>query len=152
MRTTLMLLSICMLLSVSITYGQSKKPLITLMPLFDQDKPGDFVLPTFPGGENALHNHIFMQLKQAEREVGESIIGLASYETYISFTLDETGKIGNVKQVKSSANFPTMDQKVIEIVKQMPNWNPYLENQAPKPISLGLIVNYNSTTAHMKLD
>ncbi len=122
------------------------------MPLFDNDIPKNYVLPSFPGGENAFHNHMYMHLKQAENQLGETIIGLAKYEAYIKFTLDKNGKIENVKQVKSSANFPKMDQKVIQLVKNMPDWTPYLEDQATKPISLGLIINYNSTTAHMKFD
>jgi hypothetical protein len=152
MKVNLCLISIIIFLSFSSAFGQTDKQLIKMMPLFENSAPKNYVLPSYPGETNTLHNYICMKLKEAEKELGEHIIGLTKYETYISFTLDEAGKVGDVQLIKKDSNFPKMDQKMVEIVQSMAKWVPFQQDGVAIPIRLGLIVDYNSATANMKFD
>ncbi|QHT66663.1 hypothetical protein GXP67_08325 [Rhodocytophaga rosea] len=153
MKTNLIFGFSIILLSFSLSYGQPNNRLVVWLPLFKEAKvPDNKILPVFPGGENALNNYFYTNLKQAEKELGEPIIGFANYESRVSFVLDENGKVQNIELVTDSPNFAKMDQKLIEMVKKMPDWVPYVEAELKKSLKVGLVISYNDNTAHLKFD
>lgn len=79
-------------------------------------------MPRFPGGERALaiywDQHFFIKQKKSSK--------LPQGEGQIAFTIDTSGIIRNV-YLKQSLS-PEYDQKALEVVKNMPAWEPAIVN------------------------
>jgi TonB family protein len=76
----------------------------------------------FPGGLDSLSRYIRMHLKYPEMAKEEGIEG----RVFISFQIDTTGSIVDVRVVKS-AN-PMLGKEAIRCIENMPKWTPAKEN------------------------
>lgn len=76
------------------------------------------VMPKFPGGTAGLMQYLARSIKypvisQKNKEEGRVIINMV---------IDETGRISNVKIVRSIS--PSLDAEAIRVVSNMPKWEP----------------------------
>lgn len=74
--------------------------------------------PEFPGGNAAMFKFIKERLKIEESDLGERI----QIKIFISFTINEQGKLEDIKVMKGISE--KVDNKVVQIFKEMPNWSP----------------------------
>lgn len=93
-------------------------------------------MPEFPGGEMALRKFIADNVSYPEQAKKDSIVG----RVYISFVVDEAGKVGCVK-VERSVN-ALLDQEALRVVKMMPAWKPGREDAEVVKVSFVLPISF----------
>jgi periplasmic protein TonB len=76
------------------------------------------VMPEYPGGMDDLSYFFYTHLKYPEEAKKNKIEGTV----FISFVVDENGKVKNVKTVKSV--HPLLDKEAVRVASQMPVWTP----------------------------
>ena len=79
-------------------------------------------MPVFPGGEEAMMTWILSNTKYPAEAVKEKISGLV----LVSFTVTSTGKVQDVKAVRSV--YPALDAEAVRVIKSMPDWKPGKQN------------------------
>ncbi|MBQ8115042.1 MAG: energy transducer TonB [Prevotella sp.] len=79
-------------------------------------------MPSFPGGMKALFDYLEKNIKYLAKAVKNKIQG----RVIVQFTVDEKGRLSNVKVVKSVE--PSLDAEAVRVVKSMPRWNPGMQN------------------------
>ncbi len=72
----------------------------------------------FPGGENALRLYFSDNLNYPEKAKEQNIQG----RVYVKFTINQYGKIKNVKLVRSI--HPLLDNEAVRLIRNMPDWQP----------------------------
>jgi TonB family protein len=85
-------------------------------------------MPEFPGGEKAMMSWIGSNTKYPAEAVKEKITGLV----VVSFTVSSTGKVQNVKAVRSVS--PALDAEAVRVIKSMPDWKPGRQKGQPVDI------------------
>ncbi len=75
-------------------------------------------MPEFPGGKLALQQYLADSLIYPPKAIEQGIEG----RVYVSFTIDATGKIMDVKILRSV--HPLLDAEALRVVKAMPRWVP----------------------------
>jgi TonB family protein len=80
------------------------------------------VLPEFQGGIPALQDYLIKNIQYPEQAKKDTITG----KVYVQFIVDETGKVGGAKILKS-AN-PLLDAEAIRVISSMPAWIPGKNN------------------------
>lgn len=72
-------------------------------------------MPSFPGGTQALHNYIRANVgKNESHNTRQTIV--------LSFVVNEYGSIEDIRIVKSSIENDSINNKAIEMVRNMPKW------------------------------
>ena len=147
------LLCVLILLGHFTLHAQSSE-LSTLMVLMSKEEKSPKIdqAPSFPGGDQALNKYCLKYLQEGWQKAGLNTIRITGYEVYVSFQLSETGEVDQVKLVKSTPSLPEMDVKVLELVHQMPNWIPCLQDDKGIPIGIGLKLNYNPKAINLITD
>jgi TonB family protein len=84
------------------------------------------VLPTFPGGDAAYRKYMGENAKFPEEALAKGVSGTV----YVSFVVDEQGRITDVELVKGCGN--GFDQEALRVIRLMPWWNP--GQMAGKPV------------------
>jgi hypothetical protein len=74
--------------------------------------------PEFPGGNAAMFKFIWDRLKIEQGDLGDRI----QTKIFISFTITEKGELEEIKVLKGISE--KVDNKVVQIFKEMPNWSP----------------------------
>lgn len=74
--------------------------------------------PSFPGGENALHQFIRDNMKYPKKSASKGIQG----EVVLSFTVMKDGRLANFR-VECGIN-PELDKEAVRLLLVMPKWNP----------------------------
>lgn len=87
-------------------------------PETNKNTPHDEVMPSFPGGENALREYIKKNMKYPLAVLKAGIQG----KVVIRFVVTETGAIEDVVIVRGL--FPSCDAEAKRVVKEMPKWIP----------------------------
>jgi len=77
------------------------------------------VLPTFPGGENALDNYLSNHIQYPEAALDNGTEGTVN----VQFAVDEHGKVSNVKEAGTTVG-DGLDEEALNVVSGMPNWIP----------------------------
>lgn len=83
-------------------------------------------LPSFPGGEAAYRKYVSQNAHFPE----EALVNGASGTVFISFVVDEQGRIINAEIAKGRGH--GMDQEALRIIRLMPWWTP--GRMAGKPV------------------
>lgn len=79
------------------------------------------VMPSFPGGVNALRKYLERNLAQPDDLIeGEKIV------VQVRFVLNAEGNVEQAEIVKSGR--PDLDENVVKVVQHMPRWNPGIQN------------------------
>lgn len=82
---------------------------------------GETVLPSFPGGNDAMANFLRHHLQTpADLEPGQKVTVL------IKFLVSTDGSISGYEMVQSGGK--AYDKEVIRVIKKMPRWNPGKQN------------------------
>jgi len=76
------------------------------------------VLPEFQGGMPALQDYLIKNIQYPDQAKKDTITG----KVYVQFIVDEQGKIGGAKVLKS-AN-PLLDAEAVRVISSMPDWIP----------------------------
>ncbi len=93
-------------------------------------------MPEFPGGEEAMLAWIGGNIKYPAEAVKEKISGLVM----VSFTVSSTGKVENVKAVRSVT--PSLDAEAVRVIKSMPDWKPGKQNGKPIDVEFTVPVQF----------
>ena len=78
--------------------------------------------PQFPGGETALLKYLQENIKYPPKALKDSIQG----RVIVQFVVDKTGKVGEVKVVRSVDK--DLDEEAVRIVKTLPKFIPGRQN------------------------
>jgi TonB family protein len=95
-----------------------------------------FVMPEFPGGENAMIAYISKNLKYPEEALRYGISGLV----LITFIVEKDGSIKTLEVIKSV--YDVLDNEAIRIIRSMPRWKPGLNEGNLVPVSFTLPVRF----------
>jgi hypothetical protein len=150
---TKILSGMLILLGHSVLHAQSPEvtSLVVLMSK-EEKSPEIDQAPSFPGGDQALNKHCLAYLQEGWKKAGMNSLRITGYEVYVSFQLSDTGEIDQIKLLKSTPSLPEMDVKVLELVRQMPNWSPCLQDDKGIPIGIGLQLKYNPKAINLITD
>lgn len=85
------------------------------------DKEGYYtnVYPSYPGGDKALENFFAKNVEYPASASDNGVEGTVR----LSFTVDETGKIGTPKVITPTIGYG-LEEEALRIVKKMPTWKP----------------------------
>ncbi len=103
--------------------GTDKGDVVLAKPVEDITTPRDFaeVMPTYPGGMDALRKFLQRNLNNPEEmEEGEQV------SVQIKFVVDYDGKLQSFVTVKDGGD--QFNKEVIRVLKKMPNWVPGKSN------------------------
>jgi protein TonB len=85
-------------------------------------------MPQYPGGESALLNFVYKNLKYPASAVKDKIQG----RVILRFVVTKTGEVDKVEVIRSLQ--PDCDKEAIRVVKMLPKFTP--GNQSGKPVSI----------------
>lgn len=92
-------------------------------------------MPQFKGGNSALMRYLQDSVKsKAMVSLEESYV---LQRAYARFTISETGKVGNVRIIRSS-RVPRIDSLFKSAIEHMPDWSPGSFNGKPKAVQMNL--------------
>ena len=89
-------------------------------------------MPEYPGGQAAMMKYISSSLIYPESAADRDLEG----KVLVSFVVDKTGKVGDVK-IKKSVN-KDLDKEAIRVVKGMPLWKPGMQAGVPQNVQFYL--------------
>jgi periplasmic protein TonB len=85
-------------------------------------------MPTYPGGDKALHEALYKNLRYPEEAYNNNIEG----KVLIRFVISKDGSVTNVTVLRSAD--PALDKAALDAVKKLPKFNP--GKQAGKPVNV----------------
>jgi len=90
----------------------------------DTDEPLSIVevMPTFPGGDQAMFKYFGTQAKYPEEAAENGIKGAV----YVAFVVERDGRISDVKVLRGIGG--GCDEEAVRVVRSMPNWIPGTQN------------------------
>jgi TonB family protein len=138
-----------LLLAVNFSFAQTTTPAKS-QPAKAEVKTGTAVrttaqvMPSFPGGEEKLAQFLSTNIKYPKEALDNKVEGTV----YVSFVVDETGKITNVQMLKRMAY--GMDQEAMRVVKMMPNWIPGQQDGKPVAVQFTLPVKFSLGNTQQK--
>jgi len=90
-------------------------------------------MPTFPGGDAALIEYLRQNIKYPKEAEENGIQG----SVICNVIVEIDGSLSNIKVIKRSLHplldklHPLLDKEAVRVLKQMPKWNPGLQNGNP---------------------
>ena len=88
-----------------------------------KDKMGYYntteIAPVFEGGHSDLENYITNHIEYPQEAVDNNVEGVVN----VQFTIDENGKVGNVKTIGNKIGYG-LEDAAVQVVSQMPKWTP----------------------------
>lgn len=95
------------------------------------------VVPQFGNSEDDLARYIGKNLKYPKEAKKNNITG----KVYISFNVDATGNLTDVRVAKSAA--PVLDEAALAVIKTMPKWKPGIVDGQIESIEFSLPINFS---------
>jgi TonB family protein len=95
--------------------------------------------PKFPGGESAMWDFLFKNLKWPS----DAPQGKISTRALVQFNIGTDGTISDVTIVKSTG-YESFDQEAIRVIKLMPKWEPSKSDGKPVASTFKLPIRFNS--------
>jgi TonB family protein len=96
------------------------------------------VMPEFPGGQQAMYQFLSSNIIYPETEKEAGVYG----NVYVSFVVDVSGKVKNVKLVKGVKGGPGLDKEALRVFNMMPDWKPGLMNGRPVNVQMTIPVKF----------
>lgn len=117
-----------------------KKEIINDPPQINEEPSLNIVeqMPSFPGGERMMMEFIQKNIVYPEVSKEAGISGTV----YITFVVENTGEINEVKVLRGVSGGPDCDKEALRIITIMPRWNPGLQNGRPVRVSFNLPIKY----------
>ena len=81
--------------------------------------------PEFPGGKTALDRFVKNNLRHPVTIPGYNLYGRVVCE----FVVNANGSVSDIEVVRS--NYPAMNDEVLRVLREMPQWSPGLINDTP---------------------
>jgi protein TonB len=75
--------------------------------------------PSYPGGHTALENYITNNIEYPQEAIDNNVEGTV----YVMFTVDENGKVANVKTTGTALGYG-LEEAAIKVVEGMSSWTP----------------------------
>ena len=119
------------------SFAQSKEAKNRLMDTVLYYQPE--VLPIFPGGESKLMEFIAGNVQYPEKARKKGNVGTS----YVSFVIDETGAVANIRLFKGMPGCEACDSEAIRVVKLMPNWTPGRQDDKAVPVQYVLPIKFS---------
>ena len=101
-------------------------------------------MPSFPGGEEKLAQFIKDNLQYPQEAKAANKEG----KVYVSFVVDATGKVTDVRMEKRMAY--GMDHEAMRGVRMMPDWTPGKENGQPVAVQMTLPIHFALSDTNSK--
>jgi hypothetical protein len=99
----------------------------------DLPDTNDEYRPSYKGG--------FMELrKYIQKNINEISDSLINVRIYVSFNVDFNGEVSDLRIIRGSSN-EYLNQKILKIFDNMPDWNPALKKESYKKYSYTIPVN-----------
>ncbi len=80
---------------------------------------------SFPGGEVEMNKYISMNLIYPQSAINDHITG----KCYAKFKVNTTGKISDATIIRGVAGCPECDKEYLKVIKSMPNWIPFVNEE-----------------------
>ena len=93
-------------------------------------------MPQFPGGQEAMMLWISQRIRYPEQAKKEGITG----GVFVSFVVNKTGKVENVKVEKSA--HPLLDAEAVRVIGEMPQWKPGSQRGKNVDVRITVPVNF----------
>ena len=94
-------------------------------------------IPEYPGGSMEMMKFISKNIKFPEKAKTQGISG----KCFLQFVVTKSGKIENIKVIKSVVGCSECDEEAIRVVKAMPLWKPGIYNGKPVSCYYNLPIN-----------
>ncbi len=101
-------------------------------------------MPEFPGGQEAMFNHIKENIVYPTEAKEKGIEG----KVYVNFTVNEDGSIGNVKVIRGV--HPLLDNESVRVVKSFPKWTPGKQKGKLVRVSYNLPITFRMSNTEDK--
>lgn len=100
--------------------------------------PREFVeqMPTFKGGLEEMYNFFGKNIQYSAQAL---MLGLEG-KVYVRFVVEPDGSISHVEIAKGAD--PILDKEALRVVKNMPKWNPGIQNGEKVSVVLVLPINF----------
>ena len=113
MKTIKLFLIVVFSFSIIVCLAQNKEKKSKDGVFFEVDE-----MPVYPGGDEAFRKDLIGQVKYPEEAKKAGIQG----KVYVSFVVDETGKVTNAKIERGAE--PSLDKEALRVVQQLKSWTP----------------------------
>jgi TonB family protein len=94
------------------------------------------MLPTYPGGNEALQSYLASNLQYPENDKSKGIQG----RVWVSCTVDVNGKITNTKVLRGVS--PDIDKEAIRLAGSMTEWKPASQNGSKTAMSITIPIDF----------
>jgi protein TonB len=94
------------------------------------------VMPSYPGGNDALMKYLSTNLKYPENAKSSKIQG----KVFVSFVVNSDGKVSNVKVLRGISG--GCDEEAVRVVQAMPNWIPGKQKGNNVPVQFNLPIQF----------
>jgi len=101
-------------------------------------------MPVFPGGEQAMLDFISNNVKYPKSAREDDVEG----RVIVQFVISKTGDVVDAKIVKSVRS--DIDEAALNVVNQMPQWNPGIQDGKTVLVSFNLPINFTLTKRKKK--
>ncbi|PCJ00140.1 MAG: hypothetical protein COB15_03120 [Flavobacteriales bacterium] len=111
---------------------------------YEQTKKVEQKMPQFPGGNNAFYDYLDENVTLPEGFDKEKFLKEHKNQYVpisVGFTIDVDGSIIDAKVIDGEDEL--LDQKALEIVKNMPKWDPGYLNGKPIKVQYAIPVRFN---------
>ena len=95
------------------------------------------IMPSFPGGEEALAKFLQKNLRYPRMAQESSIEG----RVFVQFVVNTDGRISDVQTV-GGVKGAGLEEEAIRVVKMMPNWKPGKQNREPVMVRFNLPIGF----------
>ena len=84
-----------------------------------------------------------LHFKEKVRFPGDAFEDNKSGTVFLSFLINKTGKVSDVKILKGVHGVPSFEVEAARVVNLMPDWKPGMQNKRPVNVRLTIPVNFH---------
>jgi TonB family protein len=90
---------------------------------------------SYPGGEAEMNKYIAKNIKYPQDDI--------QGKCYLKFKVNPDGSISDVVVIRGIAGCPYCDKECIRVVKTMPNWIPFVDNEVFQEIFFSIPITFS---------
>lgn len=94
-------------------------------------------MPEFPGGKEALFQHLGENIKYPEAAKTDSISGVV----YVTFVIEKDGTIKDVSVARGIGS--GCDAEAVRVISEMPNWSPGIHKGKAVPVAYNIPIRFS---------
>lgn len=117
-------------------------------PCFAQDTKGtikvkkqesDTTMAEFPGGNQAMYKFVTANIIYPDSAIQNGLSG----KCYISFVVNEDGKMTNLRVIRGVKDCPVCDKEALRVIRMMPNFKPGMKDGVPVKVTYTIPISFN---------